>query len=32
MLSLPDYPGNQVFNTLGNLTLQPAGRLAGGGP
>jgi len=23
VLSLPDYPGNQFFNTLGNLTLHP---------
>ena len=23
MLSLPDYPGNQFFNTLGNLALHP---------
>ncbi|WP_349741569.1 pyridoxamine 5'-phosphate oxidase family protein [Roseateles cavernae] len=36
LLSLPDYPGNQFFNTLGNLSLYPqAGLLfvdyAGGG-
>jgi hypothetical protein len=25
-LTIPDYPGNRYFNTLGNLTLAPAWR------